>query len=315
MSATEQSVVLTGATGFIGSATLAELVRRGRRVIVLLRPTSDRRRIACLRGYETVMFDHFGEAGLAARIQEYNPGVFIHCAWRGVAGDERNASYQITENVPMTIASAALAAGCGCQQWVGLGSQAEYGNPNRVISEATPENPATIYGKAKLAAGHASLALCEALGIAGVWLRVFSIFGPQDAPHWFIPSAIQDFLAGRKPRLTKCEQRWAFLYIKDAAKAVVAAADGRLTGVYNLGSGRADTLREVIQVIRTELGTTIEPDYGAIHYRPEQVMHLQADIRKLSEATGWAPAVGLVEGLRETIKSEKNLFMSCQTMA
>ncbi len=308
MTTAPQTVAITGATGFIGSAVMAGLLARGVRVAALLRPDSNRARTGSMRGFEPVVFHHLGEPGLAARLGALKPDVFIHCAWRGVGGGERNAAYQITENLPLTIDSVALAAATGCRQWIGLGSQAEYGNLNRIIDEATLERPTTIYGKAKLAAGQSALALCEALGLAGAWLRVFSTYGPDDTPQWFIPSTIQSFLAGRPPRLTRCEQRWDFLHVDDAARAVAAAADGRLAGVYNLGSGRAELLREVVELMRAEIGTAIEPEYGAIPYRPDQVMHLQADIRKLTGATGWSPQVRLVEGLRETIAAERKRF-------
>jgi len=57
----------------------------------------------------------------------------------------------------------------------------------------------------------------------------------------------------------------------------------------------------VVETVRRALGSTVEPAYGAAAYRPDQVMHLQADITRLKEATGWEPVVALAEGLRETV--------------
>lgn len=298
-------VAITGATGFIGSAVLAELLSCGSRVTVLLRPDSNPARLAGMKGYEPLGYSRLLDARTIGDLAEKSPDVFIHCGWRGVGGQERNEPFQITENIPATLDAVQLAAAAGCKQWIGLGSQAEYGNQNLRMNEEALLRPTTVYGKAKLAAGVAALALCEARKMVGAWLRVFSTYGPGDAPHWFIPFVIQEFLAGREPRLTKCEQLWDYLYVTDAAGAVAATANGTASGFFNLGSGVARSLKDFIETIRHQLGSTIQPSYGAVPYRPDQVMHLEADISRLTAATGWRPKVGMVEGIRATVAFER----------
>jgi UDP-glucose 4-epimerase len=309
------TVALTGATGFVGAAVLAELTACGGRPLVLLRPGTDRRRIAALKEYEAFSFERLDDPKLAEQLRGHRPATLIHCAWRGVAGRERNEPHQITENLPLAIDSVKLAIACGCTQWIGLGSQAEYGNLNRVMDETAPTLPTTIYGKSKLAASVATLALCEAAGLAGAWLRVFSTYGPGDAPKWLIPFVIREFLSARPPQLTRCEQYWDYLYVTDAARAILSAADGKTTGIFNLGSGEARPLKEIIEMVREELATTLEPDYGALAYRPDQVMRLHADVTRLRAATGWRPRVSLAEGLRKTIEWEKKHFAAARVTA
>jgi nucleoside-diphosphate-sugar epimerase len=302
------SVVLTGATGFIGGAVLVELQRRKIRPLVLLRREADRRRFSGLAAEDMVVFSRLDEPGLVEKLRGQQPMAFIHCAWRGVGGQERNADFQLAENIPLTRASVNLAAACGCRQWIGLGSQAEYGNANRILDETAPTRPTTLYGQAKLAAGQEALALCESSGLAGAWLRVFSTYGPGDHPYWMIPHVIREFLQERAPQVTRCEQKWDYLFVADAAQAIASAADEKISGNFNLGSGTAWPLKTILETIREELGSTIVPAYGAIPYREDQVMHLQANIAKLSAATGWRPQVGLKEGIRQTVAWEKKLF-------
>lgn len=221
----------------------------------------------------------------------------------GRGGRDHNQDYQITENLALTLASVELAAAAGCRQWIGLGSQAEYGNLNVRISEEMKPCPTTLYGRSKLAAGIASLALCEARGLTGAWLRVFSTYGPGDAAFWFLPYLISEFTGGRAPQLTRCEQFWDYLYVDDAACAVSAAVNHGLAGVYNLGSGIAKPLKDYVEAVREALGSSLQPNYGAIGYRPDQVMHLEADISRLTEATGWKPAVSFQEGIALTVDS------------
>ena len=302
------TVILTGATGFIGAAVFEELHRRKIRALVLLRPESDRHRLPSLGAENAFVFSRLDEPGLAEQLRAHQPAVFIHCAWRGVGGQERNAEFQLTENIPFTLASVELAAAAGCRQWIGLGSQAEYGNANRILDENAPAQPTTLYGKAKLAAGGEALALCAQKNLAGAWLRVFSTYGPGDHPRWMIPQVIREFLAGRAPQVTRCEQQWDYLFVADAARAIADVADGKISGVFNLGSGEAWPLKKIIENIRAELQAPVQPAYGAIPYRPDQVMHLQADITKLRAATGWQPQVSLENGISETVAHEKKLF-------
>jgi len=300
------NVVITGATGFIGSAVLAELLANGAHVTVLLRPDSDRRRLSAIQGFNELTYDGLLSKDIIHDLHEREPDIFIHCAWRGVGGIEKNEAFQIEVNIPLTTDSVELAAAVGCKQWIGFGSQAEYGNPNRRINEDCPLEPTTLYGKAKLASGMAALALCEAYKMAGAWLRVFSTYGPGDAPSWFIPYIIQEFLGGHAPKLTKCEQLWDYLYVTDAARAVVATARGSVSGVFNLGSGSSYALKEYVELIRGELGSPTEAAYGAVPYRQDQVMHLEADITRLIAVTGWSPVVTPLEGIRKVVEFERN---------
>lgn len=298
------SIAITGSTGFIGGAVLREaLQEQDRQVIVLVRADSRRDRLPA-GDYKVIEYESLASDVVIRELRAAGTQVFIHCAWRGVGGGDRNESFQISENVPFTIQTVTTAAAAGCSQWIGLGSQAEYGNLNARLDEGAALTPTTIYGKGKLAAGISALGLCEAHGILGSWLRVFSTYGPGDAPTWFTPYLIQEFLAERAPKLTACEQLWDYLYVADAARAVLATADARAQGVFNLGSGTAHCLKDYIEKIRSVLGTKVQPEYGAVPYRLDQVMHLEADISKLTARTGWRPIISLDDGLRATIDFE-----------
>jgi nucleoside-diphosphate-sugar epimerase len=298
-------IAITGATGFIGSALAAELLRRGDQVTILTRAESSLSRLSSLDGYHRVTYAQLSDPQLVAALKDLGIDILIHCAWRGVGGQDRNEAFQLQYNVPAALASVELAASAGCRQWIGLGSQAEYGNQNRRLSEDAPLQPTTLYGKAKLAAGQENLALCRAKGMAGAWVRVFSTYGPGDAPNWFIPYVIREFLANRPPQLTSCEQLWDYLYVGDAGRALASLADAKTQGIFNLGSGSARPLRDYIEAIRQEFDESLEPVYGAIPYRLDQVMHLEADISRLSAATGWTPQVSMEEGIRATVAFER----------
>lgn len=297
------ALAVSGANGFLGAAIASEAVRRGWRVLALIRPGSNTDRLSHLTNAELVVGDNWEAPRWLAKLADAQPRAFVHAAWRGVGGADRNEAFQIETNLPLALSSVRLAKAIGCTAWVGIGSQAEYGNLNRRLDEAAPTRPTTLYGRAKLAAGFATLGLAVAQGMCGAWLRVFSLYGPGDAPTWFVQHVIREYLAGRAPRLTLCEQRWDYLHVADAARAVLAVVEApEAGGTFNLGSGTARPLRDIVEMIRAQLGTPLAAAYGAVPYRPDQVMHLEADIGRLQRATGWQPQVRLAEGLRECVE-------------
>lgn len=302
-----RTLVVSGANGFLGAEVVVDAMRRGWRVLGLVRPGARVERLAALPGAELVPAETLEAPSLMVKLAAAQPQAFVHAAWRGVGGADRNDPFQIETNLPLTLAAVRLAQTIGCSTWIGIGSQAEYGNPNRRLDESAPTQPTTLYGRAKLAAGIAALGLAETLGLRGAWLRVFSLYGPGDAPTWFVQQVIREFLAGRTPRLTPCGQRWDYLYVADAARAVMAVVEAPAAGgLFNLGAGEATSLRNIVEMVRQLLGTSLTADYGAVSYRPDQVMHLEADIGRLQRATGWQPQVPLATGLRECVEFLQN---------
>ena len=294
-------IVLTGATGFIGSAVLKQLISDGHEAVVLLRNESNTDRIRAFSGYQAVYYQDLAQAELVETLAAHKPDAFIHIAWRGVGGSDRNEPFQVTENLPFTLRSVELAHAIGCRHWIGIGSQAEYGNPNSKVAETAAALPTTLYGKAKLASCWASLGLSESLTMRSSWIRVFSTYGVGDEPAWFIPYIISELKKGNRPKLTKCEQLWDYLYVDDAARAILSVLYQEATGIFNIGSGRAISLKSVVELIRQAINPDVIIDYGAVPYRPDQVMHLEADTARIKQLTGWMPVVSIEDGINRMI--------------
>ena len=301
-----QSIVVTGATGMIGTALCTLAASRGMDVLAIVRPGSKRlaqlpdsphiRMIPCaLQDYASLQLPERYDA-------------FFHLAWDKTAGAARDDAMLQTENIRTTLAAVTLAAKLGCTAFVGAGSQAEYGPTSQPLCAATPTDPRSGYGIAKYAAGKLSRMLCGQLGLRHCWTRILSVYGELDAPHTFIQTCIRTLLAGETPALTPCGQLWDYLYAGDAAEALLAIGErGADGGVYCLGSGKARPMREYAEIIRDQIAPDAVLGFGERDYYPHQPMYLCADLTDLTRDTGYVPTTDFAEGIRRTIQYVKDV--------
>lgn len=296
--------LVTGATGHIGSHLVRYLLERNVKVAALVRPTSNLWRIEnILHRLYIIEGDLSDIDHSSAAIREFAPKVIFHLGWHGVSTRYRNDPAQVTQNLYGSLKLLELSQENGCQKWIGLGSQAEYGSSNRVLTEDLPTHPVTTYGVAKLCVGLLSEKLCQAYGIGFAWLRFTAAYGPMDDHNHMIPDLILKLLRGEKPSLTLGEQRWDYLYVEDAVEAIWRVAiTPEAQGIFNLGSGEAHSIRSIVERIRDLIGPDLSLGFGEVPYRSDQIMHLQADISHLRQVTGWSPQVRLDEGLRRTVE-------------
>ena len=296
-------IVITGATGAVGTALIAEGIRQNVEMLVICRKASKRRQ---------QIPDHPLVKVLELNMEEYETyqppegetpyDVFYHFAWGGTTGDGRNDCEIQEKNIRYALDAAALAKRFGCSAFVGAGSQAEYGRVEGNLNSQTPAFPENGYGMAKLCAGQMTRLYCRQVGMRHVWTRILSIYGPGDGAGSMVMSAIHRLLAGETPAFTKGEQQWDYLYSGDAAKALLLLGEkGHDGGVSCLGSGKARPLADYIGIIRDAIDSRLSVALGAVPYAPGQVMYLCADIAKLKEDTGFVPEVSFEEGIKKTI--------------
>jgi UDP-glucose 4-epimerase len=290
-------IAILGGGGFIGHALIEKLSLDGHELVLISRKGS---KVKYDKKHKLILYSEVGDN--IFQNTDIVCDTFINLAWKGVSGANRNDEDQIAYNIPLTMWSVELANTINCKHWIGFGSQAEYGNTNTKLSEDMPINPTTLYGFAKVSSSYAALGLCQSCGITGTWVRLFDPYGPGDASHWFIPFLIDSFLDNKQPSLTKCEQLWDYLYIDDAVEAIVALVAHKSEGFFNLGSGKATPLKDIVEHIKKLTKSHADPLYGDVEYRDDQVMHLQASIEKISQQTNWTPAVDIYDGLKETVR-------------
>ncbi len=299
--------LVTGASGFLGSHLVRSLLEHKHEVTVLIRPLGAPERLrGCLDSVRVLYGSLEDLTGLDEGLRREPVDAAFHLAWSGVAGQFRNSTEVVRANVAGSLDVWEVLRKHGCTTVIGVGSQAEYGPKSTVLTEEMTTDPETVYGAAKLALCILLRQLCRTADMRFAWLRLFSAYGPDDDENHMVPTLIRTLLRGEKPALTAGEQIWDYLYVSDAAEALCAILESDAEGIFNLGSGNPCVLHEFIRQLRDRIDPELPLGFGALPYRHDQVMRLQADISRLSSVTGWRPKVESEEGIRLTVDWYRN---------
>ena len=270
---------VTGASGFVGSYLVKVLIDEGHEVLCLKRPSSNLSKlddyVSKVRWVDNT--DNWKESLVA-----FQPDIIYHLAWDGVTAKERSVWQKQIGNIifQQELLDATLAA--GSKKYVGIGSQAEYGNFKNKIDESYPVCPMSAYAAAKVAALDIVRAFCEINQIEWYWFRLFPLFGPHESDQWLIPSLIKNIFTQESMDFTPGEQKLPYLYVGECAKAIKAAitADGH-SGVYNICSDNPLALKELVARIRDKVRPDFKLNFGAFPYRYGQSMYMEGDTTAL----------------------------------
>lgn len=271
------NAIVTGGTGFLGSALVDELIKNGDRVTALVRPNSRRvGNLAKLSGVRIVETDL--DENITLKEGSYD--VFYHLAWEG----ERDNFDSQYKNIKMTLNCLSAAAKYGCKRFICTGSQAEYGETHQRITEETNTAPTTAYGSAKVAAYYLSKDLARHLGIQLIWVRVFSVYGENDNPNTLYAQLSKALNHSEEYHMTTDGNHiWNYLHKTDAARALRRLADSCADeGIYNLASKISRPLCEYVDIMRKKVNSPAIITYGNQRSR----VNLDVSPDKLCNAIG-----------------------------
>ena len=247
-----KKILVTGASGFIGSFIVEEALRRGFETWAAVRKGSSRRylRDGRIRFVELNLDD---ACDLRSKLSAVRPDYVVHAAGATKclhADDFFRVNTQGTVNL-----ASALAQVCpGLERFVFISSLSVCGPvretaPYTEITAADTPRPDTAYGRSKLEAEHA---LDGMPGFPFIVLRPTGVYGPREKDYFMMAESIKkhvDFAAGLRP------QDLTFIYVKDLVEAVFLALDhGKAGSRYHLSDGNVYPSRAFSDLIRRELG-------------------------------------------------------------
>lgn len=294
-----ENIIIHGASGFLGKHLVKKLIKNNTKHIIVARENSD---LSYIKDFTHSNIKRYKNSITEIELNNIDNAIFFDLAWSGVFGINRNDDAQITDNIPNTINSIKFAKNYNIKHWVGIGSQAEYGNQNKILSENDACNPTTLYGKSKVWCSNIANELCNIYNLEFTWFRIFSIYGPDDNHEWFIHYLIKKMLNNETIDVTKAEQCWDYLYIEDAVNALLSLSTNKGLSYTNLASGSSVNLIYIIEKLKEYTQTKSIINYGAVAYREDQVMLLEGNIKKLKENTSWSAKISIDEGLKKTVE-------------
>jgi nucleoside-diphosphate-sugar epimerase len=300
-------VLLTGASGFIGSHIATQLVESGFQVIATKRDHSDLKR--CKNIHDSILWINTNDANWEQEVIQQNPEILIHTAWEGVKAEDRNNWDIQVKNFEFSSFFFKIAIESGVNKIITLGSQAEYGTISGGINEQFIPRPVDAYGAYKLHTCNYLRIMSQQHKINWYWLRVFSVFGPNDNELWLLPKVIKSLLKNEPINLTKCEQRYDYLYSKDFTfnlMKVVNSNSIESSGIYNFSSGTAIKLKDLLISLSKIIGVSEELlKFGAIPYRSIQSMHIEGDCTKFNSVFGNIEITNIEQALTQTVNYYK----------
>ncbi len=192
-------------------------------------------------------------------------------------------------------------------------SGAVYGKlpaPHTVGKEA----PANIYGFSKLAMDHLAMKYAKKLDIPIVGLRYFNVYGPREYFKGKTASMVLQFglqlLRGEPAKLFEGSDKIKrdFVYVEDVIQANIKAATAGVSGVFNVGTGKARSFQDIVDILKTLLGIDRLDEYIPNPYVKQYQFFTEADIEPTQKTLGYAPKFSLEEGIAADLGYIKKIY-------
>jgi UDP-glucose 4-epimerase len=286
-------VLVTGASGLIGSHVLGVVERKAHVVALSRFPRPDE------GGLRWLVCDLTRPGAVADVVTSVRPEVVIHLA--GVVRGDRSleaVAPTLRANLLASVELLESATRVGCRRIVLSGSLLE--EPAVGGPQAVPPSP---YGASRWAASGYGRMFHALFDAPVVILRPSFAYGPGQEPTKLIPHVIAGLLDGGSPELSSGERLLDCVYAEDVAQAYVeaAAAPGVEGRTIDIGSGVLTSVREIVQLIVESIGPTAgRPVFGTLPVRALE-QEVRVDTEETARVLGWRATTPLEDGLRATV--------------
>lgn len=293
MSLETRRVILTGATGFIGTHAVQALEGRGFKVHALGR----RPPAAAVAFHQVDLLDAEAVRGVISAIGASH---LLHLAWYAEPG----LYWRSPLNLDWVAASLALVRAfreTGGMRAVAAGTCAEYAWGPERLPEDAPCIPATLYGTAKDGTRRILKSYANETALSFAWGRPFFLYGPGEKPGRLVSDAIRALTSGKPFATSPGKQRRDFSHVADVAEAFAALVDSAVVGPVNIGSGTAVPVRAVLERIGHLTGRPELIEFGARQSNENEPVCIEADTARLREEVRFHLRYDLDSGLAHTL--------------
>lgn len=290
-----RSVLITGASGFIGS----HLCRRLNQLGAVIHGLSRRPQVRAAECVHWWQGDLSNIDDVRRLFSEIEPDTIFHLASH-VYGSPKLEHVLPTfhGNLQSTVNLLTVATERGCRRLVLTGSLAE---PVPEQGEMFPSSP---YAAAKWASSAYGRMFHALYGCPVVLTRVFMVYGPAQLDlSKLIPYVTLSLLRGQAPKISSGTRKVDWIYVDDVVDGFLSVATARgIEGTtIDIGSGTLATIREVVQGLEAIVDGKVRASFGALQDRPLEPLRL-ANLAQTYATVGWRPVHSLEAGLRRTVE-------------
>ena len=300
-----KTVLITGATGFIGSYLQDRLLNIGAKVYLM---SKNEKKVFYQNNLTKQYFVDIREKNeVINKIDEIKPDFIFHLAADKNRGGGVESFYSLIDiNVIglLNLLNGLVKSNLTIPV-ITLGTIEEYGSVEIPVTESMSDNPESPYAFSKSSADQLLKLFYKLYNIKAIMLRTTIVYGPKQGEEMFIPSLIKSLNMGQNFKMTPGEQTRDFLYIDDLIEAqLIAGAMHKKTSgeIINVGYGKSYKIKNIAENIGKIMGKSALIDYGAIEYKKNEIMNYSIDVSKAEKLLGWKPKVKLDDGLKRTIE-------------
>jgi nucleoside-diphosphate-sugar epimerase len=292
------TILLTGASGFIGTQVLAALLRRGHSVHAIDRKKPSGIDNAGVTWHSVNLLDR---DSIAALLESVRPEGLIHLAWETKHG----FYWRSPSNLEWLSASLLMLhdfSRFGGKRVVIAGSSAEYqwGGLDDLNETESPIIPDSLYGASKNALREVTEKWAAEVSMSWAWARFFNVFGPGEESARLLPRVTCTLLDGKLLPFDSGAIVRDFMHVADAGDAVAALFQSEVQGPVNIASGEALSVHDVISIIANHLHAG---DLVAFKTQPDQAelpARVVACVDRLRHEVKWQSQASLASRLSET---------------
>jgi nucleoside-diphosphate-sugar epimerase len=306
-------ILLTGATGFIGSHVLKRGLNENYQIIIAKRSNSNTKKIKDV--LSKVKCYDIDKIPISKIFENNKIDLVIHCA----TYYKKNQSYEdISEMIDsnITFPSQILEQMHihNVKYFINTGSFFEYAVSTKKISETQKKEPYNFYASTKAGFSEILKWYSKNCGIKVIELRLFSAYGPGDNEKLF-NFLIKNFINQKKFEMSPCEQRWNWTFVEDIADAYARLIKyiKNMKSDYecfNIGNEKTASIKEIIKILERMSGKNNLVAYTK-PYVQNEIFYVNCNSKKAQKEFGWKAKHDIKKGikitydwLKEEIKNE-----------